>query len=124
MATFKIHDRAGEFRVELAGRFAGPCVHELRTAWQEALREAVGQRFTIDLARVSGWDAEGRKLLKEMYQHGTDFAAGTAHALELLREISTRTLRGPLPLLQEIKSPRRRNTSMEGNKTLSKAAGQ
>ena len=122
MATFKIFDRAGEFRVELVGRFAGACVHELRTAWQDALRKTLGQRFTVDLARISGWDAEGRKLLRDMHQHGTEFAAGTAQALVLLREISTPVWRGPI-LIQEVKSPRRENASAPAPKVLSKAAG-
>ena len=88
MATFKIHDGADEFRVDIAGRFAGGCVEEVRTAWQEALNKTLPRYFTVDLTRISGYDAAGRKLLRDMHQHGTQFAAGTPEALVLLQEIS------------------------------------
>lgn len=121
MATFKIYDRANEFRVELVGRFAGPLVHELRTAWQEALNNTLGHGFTVDLGRMSGWDAEGRKLLRDMYQHGTQFAAGSAESLVFLREISAPGGRRPM-LVQEA-NPVRRESTTAVSKPLSKAAG-
>ena len=121
MATLKIYDRANEFRAELVGRFAGACVDELRTTWQEALRKALGRGFTVDLGRMSGWDAEGRKLLRDMYQHGTQFAAGSAESLVFLREISAPSRRGPR-LVQEVKSPSRESTAAV-SKALPKAAG-
>ena len=121
MATFKIFDRADEFRVELIGRFAGGCIPELRTAWRKALGKTIPRQFTVDLARVSGWDAEGRNLLCEMYQHGTQFAAGNAESLVFLREISTAASRGPL-LVPEV-APRQNNGSATTPKTRSKAVG-
>lgn len=120
MATFKIHDRADEFRVEIAGRFAGACVDEVRTAWQSALRKALSRHFTVDLTRLSGYDAEGRKLLRDMHQHGTQFAAGTPESLIFLREISTPVRQGPL-LVQDVTSIQK-EAKPEG-RTRSKASG-
>ena len=96
VATHKIHDRADEFRVDIIGRFAGQCVEEVRTAWQDALKKTLSRQFTVDLTRVSGYDGDGRKLLRDMHQHGTQFAAGTPEALVLLQEISVATRRGPM----------------------------
>lgn len=120
MATFKIHDRADGFRVELIGRFAGACVHDLRTTWQNALHKIMAPQFTIDLTGASGCDLEGRKLLREMHQHGTQFAAGTPDALAFLREISAR--RGPA-LVQEVPSAKRETANESKPLARSKAAG-
>jgi hypothetical protein len=118
VATFKIHDRAEEFRIAITGRFAGGCVLEIRTAWQNALRKTISRQFTVDLTGVSGYDAEGRKLLRDMHQHGTQFAAGTSEALVLLQEISAPIRRGPM-LVQDLTSNRKETESKSG----AKAAG-
>ena len=98
MATYKIHDRTDEFRVDIIGRFAGGCVQEVRTAWQEALKKTLSRQVTVDLTRVSGYDVEGRILLRDMHRHGTQFGARTPEALVLLQEISTPLRRGPIVL--------------------------
>jgi hypothetical protein len=95
VATVKIYDRAGEFRIEIVGKFAGEPVHEIRTAWKNALRETGPRRFTVDISRLSGYDAAGRKLLHDMYRHGTQIAAATPLSLVFLNEISTPLGRGP-----------------------------
>jgi anti-anti-sigma regulatory factor len=95
VATVKVHDRAGEFRIEIVGRLAGECVHEIRTTWKNVLREAGTRRFTVDISRLSSYDSAGRKLLHDMYRHGTQIAAGTPLSLVFLSEISTPVGRGP-----------------------------
>ena len=122
VATFRILDKADEFRIELIGRFAGACVGELRNAWSEKLCKKLGQRFTVDLARMSGWDAGGRKLLRDMHQHGTQFVAGNAETLVFLREISVRVSRGPV-LVPEAKAPRKETVTASAPKAVPKAAG-
>ena len=89
MATFKIFDRADEFRIEIIGRFAGNGVEEVRQCWEEALRQTVPRRLSVDISRLSGYDLAGRKLLNEMYRHGTELAARTPSSLVFLNEIST-----------------------------------
>ena len=99
MATLKIYDRADEFRIEIAGRFGGDAVEEVRSNWRDALLETSLRRFTVDISRLSGYDAAGRKLLSEMYRHGAQIAAGTPLALVFLNEISAPVRRGPAPTL-------------------------
>lgn len=85
----KVYDRADEFRIEIAGRFAGECVKDIAACWEQALRETGPRRFTVDISRLSSYDAAGRKLLQEMYKHGTQIAAATPLSLVFLNEIST-----------------------------------
>jgi hypothetical protein len=95
MGTVKIYDRANEFRIEIAGRFLGDSVTDVSTAWQNALLETYPRTFTVDISRLSGYDTAGRKLLHEMYNHGTQFAAGTPQSLVFLNEISVAPRNGP-----------------------------
>jgi ABC-type transporter Mla MlaB component len=87
--TVRIHDRANEFRIELIGKFSGESVGDVASSWKAALAEAFQRKCTVDISRLTGYDLAGRKLLREMYQHGTQFAAGNPVALALLNEIST-----------------------------------
>ena len=95
MATIKIYDRAEEFRVEIAGRFAGEIVNEAAACWKTALREIPPRRFTVDISRLTGYDTAGCKLLNRMYNHGTQFAASTPLSLVFLSEISAPIRRNP-----------------------------
>lgn len=88
MGTYKTFDRADEFRIEIIGRFTSEAVHDVRRAWEEALKETTPRRLSIDISRLSGYDASGRKLLAEMYRHGTEFAARTPSSLVFLNEIA------------------------------------
>ncbi|MGH9584606.1 MAG: hypothetical protein ACRD4O_16925 [Bryobacteraceae bacterium] len=89
MATIKIHDRADQLRVEIVGKFAGETVREVLSVWTNALLESVPRHFTVDISRLSGYDAEGRKLLRDMCQRGTLIAAKTPLSLVFLSEISS-----------------------------------
>ena len=93
--TIKIHDRADEFRIELIGKFSGSIVDEVASSWKSALADASPRRCTVDISRLSGYDNSGRKLLRQMYKHGTQFAAGNPVALAFLNEISLPERRGP-----------------------------
>lgn len=88
MATYKIFEKANEFRIEIVGRFAGDGIQDVRQSWEKALQEAVPRRLSIDISRLSGYDSPGRKLLAEMYRHGTEFAARTPSSLVFLNEIA------------------------------------
>jgi ABC-type transporter Mla MlaB component len=93
--TVKIHDRADEFRIELIGRFSGSIIDEVASSWKEVLADTSPRKCTVDISRLSGYDHAGRKLLREMYKHGTQFAAGNPVALTFLNEISLPERRGP-----------------------------
>jgi ABC-type transporter Mla MlaB component len=109
--TVKIHDRADEFRIELIGKFSGDVVEEVASSWKGALADTFPRKCTVDISRLSGYDATGRKLLRDMYQHGTQFAAGNPVALAFLNEISTNERKRPalvhtLPQEHKAEEPR------------------
>lgn len=89
MAVINIHDRADELRIEIHGDFSGSCVRDTSATWRASLPDATHRRLTVDISEVSGCDAEGQELLREMYRHGTQFAAGNPVALDLLNKITT-----------------------------------
>jgi hypothetical protein len=93
--AFTISHGADEFRIGITGRFAGPGVKNIETAWKNALRVTAPLRYTVDISRMSGYDTAGRELLCEMYRHGTQFAAGTPSSLDFLAEISKALRRAP-----------------------------
>jgi hypothetical protein len=88
VATYKIVEKANEFRIEIVGRFAGDGIQDVRQSWEQALRESVPRTLSVDISRLSGYDLQGRKLLAEMYRHGTQFAARTPSSLVFLNEIA------------------------------------
>ena len=94
MHEIKFTDRADEFRVAITGKFSIDCVHEVERRWRSVLLEFHSRRFTVDISSMSGFDLAGRKLLRDMYNHGAVFAASTPLSLVFLNEISTRR-RGP-----------------------------
>lgn len=107
LATLKIYDRADEFRIEVAGRFAGDCVNEIAVAWKEAAYlEGGARRFVVNISRLTSYDNAGRKLLRQMYRHGIQIAAGTPNSLVFLSEISAPERRGPA-FVTEPAPPRR-----------------
>lgn len=111
MATIKIYDRANEYRVEIVGRFAGDSLNEVENAWKSALRETMPRQFTVDITRLTSYDNAGCLLLREMYRHGAQFAAGTPVSLVFLGELSKTPRRGPA-LVQEA-SPSRLKKQVE-----------
>jgi len=88
VATLKIRDWADEFRIEIIGRFAGSSTTEAANEWERALNEGSSRRVVIDITRLSGYDAAGRQLLADIYNHGTTIAAGTPLSLVFLHEIT------------------------------------
>ena len=104
VATYRIFDGADEFRIAIIGRFAGACIDEVRRCWEDALQQTNPRRLTVDISRLAGYDANGRKLLAEMYRHGTELAARTPSSLVFLSEIAN-TPRTPAPLITAPTAP-------------------
>jgi len=88
MGKIRFHDRAGEFRVSIMGRFAGDLVTQVEDAFGKLRQEAGRRRMTIDITHLTGYDVAGRKLLQDLHQHGVTLAAGTPLSLVFLQEIS------------------------------------
>lgn len=121
MSTIKIYDGADEFRIEIVGRFQADSVAEVARMWKEALGETRPRRCIVDISRISGYDAAGCKLLRDMYHHGTQIAAGTPLSLVFLSEISTPRRRGPA-LVREL--PAQKEASTSARKLRPAAAGE
>jgi hypothetical protein len=121
MATLKIHDRAEEFRIEIAGRFAGDCVDEVFAEWKQALTELKSRRFCVNISRLTGYDSHGKRVLRDIYEHGTHIAAGTPASLAFLQEISA-PVRSPAVVVEAV--PHRREAPSRAPKSRPVAAGE
>lgn len=108
MATIKLYDRADEFRFEILGKFAGDCVNDVAVRWTAEVPESFHRKFTVDISGMTGYDHDGRRLLREMHRHGTQFACGTPESLTFFREISA-TLKpaGVTPIRDVGETPRK-----------------
>ena len=89
MVNIKLRDNADEFRVEIAGRFAGGVVDDVLYIWKTVLLESDSRRFTIDITQMTGYDYAGCSLLSDMQRHGTHISAGSPLSLVFLNEISS-----------------------------------
>ncbi len=107
MATYKFFDTADEFRIQIVGRFAGGGVEEVKRSWEEALRQPSLRRVSVDISRLSGYDTAGRKLLADMYRHGTELSARNASALVFMNEIAN-IARTPAALMTTSPKPQKR----------------
>ena len=105
MASITIHDRADEIRFEIFGRFEGSAVEEVQGRWSATCGSGFWRRITVDISGLSDYDANGRKLLREMYQQGAQFAASTPRSLVFLEQISAPLRQGTIMTLE----PRREN---------------
>ncbi|HTU45466.1 MAG TPA: hypothetical protein VMF91_10415 [Bryobacteraceae bacterium] len=121
MSTIKIYDGADEVRIEIAGRFQADSVNEVARMWRSALGETRARKCIVDISRISGYDTAGCKLLRDMYHHGTQIAAGTPLSLVFLNEISTPRRRGPA-LVRERPAPK--ETSANTSRLRPAAAGE
>jgi hypothetical protein len=86
--SIKLRDNADEFRVEIAGRFAGGVVDDVLYIWKSVLLENDSRRFTIDITQLTGYDYAGCSLLSDMQRHGTYIVAASSLSLVFLNEIS------------------------------------
>jgi hypothetical protein len=89
VVNIKLRDNADEFRVEIAGRFAGGVVDDILYIWKTVLLENDSRRFTIDITQLTGYDYAGCSLLSDMQRHGTHISAGSPLSLVFLNEISS-----------------------------------
>lgn len=68
MLRISVSDSTSGTTVKLEGKVVGPWVEELRTCWR-SLAPSLGSRaLCLDLREVSFVDANGKELLREIYQ--------------------------------------------------------
>ena len=53
----------------LAGRLVGPWAEELDRTWKGTLTRLEGKKLSLDLRDVTYSDAEGKRVLREMFDH-------------------------------------------------------
>ncbi len=125
MVTITFIDEAHRFRIEIEGRLAGKSVKEIRERWHAELLEASPRTFTVDISGLTGCDAAGIGLLREMHAHGTNIAARTPRALGFLSEISSPVPAGPTLVYKAATEaePKRETKAAVTPFPLSKAAG-
>jgi len=114
VVNIKLRDNADEFRVEIAGRFAGGVVDDVLYIWKTVLVESDSRRFTIDITQMTGYDYAGCSLLSDMQRHGTHISAGSPLSLVFLNEISS-PQRKPGPSLVR-KQPRQEEALLKARK--------
>jgi anti-anti-sigma regulatory factor len=61
--------------LQLEGRLAGAWVQELEGCWMTALRTRATDPLVVDLSGVTYIDAQGKDLLKKIYQAGAEMVA-------------------------------------------------
>jgi hypothetical protein len=95
VAKLHVTDEANLFRAEIEGRFSGEIVERVRGYWQSVMAEGCVRRFTVDISQLTGYDAAGRRLLRDMYKHGVYLSARTPRSLVFLDEIAEPAIAGP-----------------------------
>ncbi len=88
VVSIKIFDNADEFRVEIAGRFAGTVVDDVLYIWKTVSHEGDCRRFKVDITQLTGYDFSGCSLLTDMQKYGAHISASSARSLVFLNEIS------------------------------------
>ncbi len=121
----RFFDRANEFRICIEGRFAADCVGDTLAAWTAALRAALPRKTVVDISHMTGYDTAGRKALREMHLHGTEFAASTVESLAFLAEITAPRRRHVTVIPEPASEPQppSRETNRQPAKPLRAVAG-
>ncbi len=74
--------------LQLEGRLAGAWVKELEGCWMSAVRTETAPRLIVDLSAVTYIDAEGKDLLKKIYQAGAELVASGCLTSCIVTEIT------------------------------------
>ena len=88
MLKITIHPSAGELRLRLEGRLAGPWVHELRQCWQTAAATNERRATVLDLREVDFVDPAGQALLAQMHNEGVRLEASCPFVQHMLEQIA------------------------------------
>jgi ABC-type transporter Mla MlaB component len=69
-----VDEKPKQLTLKLEGRIAGPWVAEFKRTWHSLAPSLDSKKLSLDLRGVTQLDAEGQRLLSEMYaKTGADF---------------------------------------------------
>lgn len=68
MLRITVHDNSSVRTIQLDGRIAGPWVAELDRVWESLAPSMRSKKLCLDLRGVTFADADGRRLLRDIYQ--------------------------------------------------------
>ena len=91
MLKVTVEETAKLVTLKLEGRIAGPWVAEFNRTWHSLAPSLDSKKLSLDLREVTRIDAEGRRLLAEIYEKtGAEFQTGSLlmefYAQEAMRE--------------------------------------
>jgi hypothetical protein len=86
MLRITVHQDGGRYRLQLAGKLAGPWVAETENVWRSA--PCSGKEIELDMREVTGVDDAGRELLAAMYKVGACFTTQGVAMTALIEEIT------------------------------------
>ena len=74
---------------KLEGKLAGSWVETMKESWRQTITDSSARSFLIDLTAVTYVDAEGTRLLREMYRFGAELRASTCLTKAIVDEIKS-----------------------------------
>lgn len=74
--------------LQLEGRLAGAWVKELEGCWMSTVRTKTTHPLVVDLSAVTYVDADGKELLKKIYQAGAELVASGCLTSCVITEIT------------------------------------
>lgn len=90
MLRITTRDIAGNVGLFIEGKLAGPCVSELENCWRRAVAGESPLPSLVDLTNVSFIDANAKRLLTQMHEHGIKLVANGLMSKVFLDEIEHR----------------------------------
>jgi hypothetical protein len=85
------HEIENGIAIRLEGRITGPWVEVLRRAWMETVPRIGTRKVAIDLRDVTFADADGKKVLREMYdRNNVELLTGSTWTQYLAEEIGAK----------------------------------
>ena len=90
MLRITIQDEAQSPTIKLEGKIVGPWVLELRRTWQSFAPSLGSRELSLDLRGVNFVDAEGRKLLREIYQESSAHFLADSPLTAYFADLATR----------------------------------
>jgi hypothetical protein len=86
MLRITLHNDDTRYRLELAGKLAGPWVAETENVWRSVSCSC--KKIELDMTEVTGIDDAGRELLIAMHEAGARFVVQGVAMTALIEEVT------------------------------------